>query len=207
MKLNYPVSDLTIAILAGGESSRFGGDAKALHHISGKTMLQYTLDKALQITNDVHLVIRHDMEGAIQYEGPVYSDLIKGKGPLGGIHAALKTSTRERLMVLPTDMPYLQVNTLKFFLNRVNTKAYDFAYLKAGDKVQPLISIYKNTQELIKVVEYLFSGGKSSAVMTLLRRVKAEEIPLSIEDRDAAEFHNINFPGDLKTSGQKGGTS
>ena len=206
MQLNYPVKDLTLAILAGGESRRFGGNAKPLRRISGKAMLQYSLDKALQITDDVHLVIRHDMERAINYEGLVYFDLVKGKGPLGGIHAALKTSKRGRLMVLPADMPYLKSETLKYFLDKVYSQSCDFAYLKTGDKVQPLISIYKNTQELVKVVEQLFSSGKSSSVMALLRKVKAEEIVLSTEDHNTAEFQNINFPEDLKPPGRNGGS-
>lgn len=205
MQLNYPVNDLTIAILAGGESSRFGGDAKPLRCISGKPMLEHMLEKALQISDDVHVVIRNDMRAAIQYQGPVYEDLFKGKGPLGGIHAALKRSGRERLLVLPADMPYLKSETLQYFLDKIHAQACDFAYLKAGEKVQPLISIYKNTPELVKVIEQLFASGKTNSVMALLRKTKANQIVLSTKGVEPVEFQNINFPEDLKPDGQNGG--
>jgi molybdenum cofactor guanylyltransferase len=96
-------ADLTVAILAGGRSSRMGQD-KATLVLEGKTLGERTTDLALALSDDV-LVLGHGrgMPDALVRVPDAQEDA----GPLGGFAALAIHGVRARVLVLPVDMPFL----------------------------------------------------------------------------------------------------
>ena len=82
------VSNLTVAIMAGGKSSRMGTD-KSFIPFLGRPMIEHVLSKVTQLGNET-IIIANDID-SYRYLGlPVYGDIYANSGPLGGLHTALK---------------------------------------------------------------------------------------------------------------------
>src|SRR5215475_712673 len=91
-----PSSSLAAFILAGGMSTRMGTD-KAFVTLNGRTLLARALEVARTATPDVYIV---GDPSKFSPFAPVVEDLFRNSGPLGGIHAALRTSHAELNLVL-----------------------------------------------------------------------------------------------------------
>ncbi|HZX80427.1 MAG TPA: molybdenum cofactor guanylyltransferase [Lysobacter sp.] len=95
-------------VLAGGRSSRMGRD-KALLEIDGRTLL----DRAIALLRDAgaaEVLVSGDRPGGIP-------DMIPGLGPVGGIASVLSRVDDGPFMVMPVDMPALDVDTLHLLLD------------------------------------------------------------------------------------------
>ena len=78
--------DVTGFILAGGKSTRMGTD-KAFIEFEGHTLLERALSLARSVTPDVRIVGAREKFAPF---APVVEDIFRERGPLGGIHAALR---------------------------------------------------------------------------------------------------------------------
>ena len=81
-------AEVTAFVLAGGKSTRMGTD-KAFVTLDGRTLVARALDVARSVTSDVRIVGEPRRFAAF---APVVEDEFPGCGPLGGIHAALRSS-------------------------------------------------------------------------------------------------------------------
>ena len=107
-------------LLAGGESSRMGGNIdKAFLDFRGQTLL----DRALAVMGTVcgRVTIVGDPAKFAQYRSsesrswewePVVGDIFPGCGPLAGIHAALVHSRADLNLMLAVDMPFVSSELL-----------------------------------------------------------------------------------------------
>lgn len=97
-------------ILAGGMSSRMGQD-KALLKIKNASMLMRTYQLLRQTSVSDVVICRND--NAPQHIADIYPN----KGPLAGIHSAAMRCPNSNLLVVPIDLPLLDVSTLKRVLD------------------------------------------------------------------------------------------
>lgn len=102
-------------VLAGGRSSRMGQD-KALLSLGGRPLVQHAVSKLRQLTEEVYLL---GSRPELAPFAPLVPDLREGCGPLGGIEAALAHTSREWILVLPVDMPFLPTALLHGWARRV----------------------------------------------------------------------------------------
>jgi molybdenum cofactor guanylyltransferase len=97
-------------VLAGGESRRMGQPKHRLV-LDGETMLERQIRLLRGVCASVSVV------GPTDEQAPVgvgfVSDLLQGRGPLGGIHAALSFSRVEFCLVVACDLPFLQIRFLQ----------------------------------------------------------------------------------------------
>jgi molybdopterin-guanine dinucleotide biosynthesis protein A len=104
----YPKSsfgDVTGVILAGGRSRRYGKN-KALVEIDGIPLIERVVSVMQSVFQ--HLILITNTPDEYSYlKLPMYEDLIKGLGPLGGIFTALTTITNEAGFLVACDMPSL----------------------------------------------------------------------------------------------------
>jgi molybdopterin-guanine dinucleotide biosynthesis protein A len=102
-------------VLAGGKSSRMGGD-KALLELAGKPLVQHAVTKLRRVCAEVHV-----LGGRVELEefAPLVRDLHAGCGPLGGIEAALEHSRFEWNLFLPVDVPFLPTAFLEGWVRNV----------------------------------------------------------------------------------------
>lgn len=115
-------------ILAGGRSRRMGTD-KALLEIDGETLLARTTRVVATVVPEVLIVGRTSLPPELTGT-PAVLDAYGEAGPLGGIATGLAHSGAERVLVVACDLPYLQVEVLRFLVSPA------FGY----DAVVPILS-------------------------------------------------------------------
>ena len=95
----------TAAVLAGGKSTRMGFD-KQLLMADNRRLIERTVETLGNVFEDILLVTNTP---ALYERLPVRvcSDIYKGMGPLGGIHAALVNARSRYTYVLACDMPFV----------------------------------------------------------------------------------------------------
>lgn len=109
---------LTGIILAGGKSSRMGRD-KALLRFGDQTLLEHLAFLLGSIFEETLIVVdeKDKLEGLALGETKVYEDLVKARGPLGGIYTGLCYSKSKASCVLTCDMPWVDEVILQKLVN------------------------------------------------------------------------------------------
>ena len=97
------MAEVSAFVLAGGRSSRMGTD-KAFVEFQGRTLLDRALALVTAITPNVYI-----LGSRVKFEafGKVVEDEFADHGPLGGIHAALRSSPSELNLILAVDIPFV----------------------------------------------------------------------------------------------------
>ncbi|MEA2027414.1 MAG: NTP transferase domain-containing protein, partial [Campylobacterota bacterium] len=68
---------ISVVILAAGQGTRMKSDTpKVLHKISGKSMLFYAIDAAIEVSDDITVVLYHQQEKIQQAIEENYSNKI-----------------------------------------------------------------------------------------------------------------------------------
>ncbi|MBI5869504.1 MAG: molybdopterin-guanine dinucleotide biosynthesis protein B [Actinobacteria bacterium] len=96
----------SIAILAGGESSRMGSN-KALKILSGKPVISHLLDSLKPLTGDI-FIAAGDVAAYEDLGFPIRGDQYAQKASLVGIYSALAASGNELCFTVACDMPFTE---------------------------------------------------------------------------------------------------
>jgi molybdopterin-guanine dinucleotide biosynthesis protein A len=92
-------------ILAGGMSRRMGSP-KALLDVGGKPIIARVGEALREAFESVRVVT--DRPEEVAFLGlPMLPDVHTGKGPLGGLHAALTAAQNPTIFIASADMPFL----------------------------------------------------------------------------------------------------
>lgn len=134
-------------ILAGGKSTRMGRD-KGLLLWKGRTLIESIQTELESACREVLLISDYPEHKSLGIS--VYEDVVKGKGPAGGILTALEKSNSDYCLIVACDMPFLNRNLFEFLINNID-KEYDVITPVFNDVLQPLCSIYsKSCSKVIK---------------------------------------------------------
>ncbi|HID56154.1 TPA: molybdenum cofactor guanylyltransferase [Candidatus Poribacteria bacterium] len=186
---------ISAILLAGGRSSRFKKD-KALIPWEGKPLILRQIEMLKPIFNEIIVVTGDERRYENMLDVTVVEDLIKGKGPLGGIHAGLSFSSNDYNLILPCDMPMLDEKVISLLLEEIEDWARIILPVVRG-YVEPLVGIYH--RDCIPFAEMLLRGGKLK-VLGLMDFVPTKLIPedkvLEV-DPELTSFLNLNRPEDL----------
>ncbi len=147
------MDDVSVAVLAGGRSRRFGSD-KRLLPVEGTTLLGRTLALAATLSDDVVLVVADDADvgrvapviathrGAVR----VVTDTRSGAGPLAGLEAALDAARHGLVLVLAGDHPRLGADLLTLLLDTARTLPSARAVTLAGPLgPEPMLTVHRRT--------------------------------------------------------------
>lgn len=179
---------VSLAILAGGRSSRMGQD-KADLSWRGKTFLQWQIEKGIALGLKDILVAGY--RGS-RCPFPVIPDRFPGRGPLAGMEACLRQANYPDCLVLSVDTPLVPVNVLKRLLCVHAAQNAPATLLRHRGREEPLIAVYSRT--LAPEMERELQEGKGTA----FRVVNAAGY--TVFDADCAEecFANINRESDYR---------
>ena len=180
--------NISVAVLAGGKSSRMGQD-KGLLSVGGKKMIEWVLNSAVAITPNVFIVANK-----LEYHGfsyPCFPDEIADCGPMGAIFTALKKSESERVMVLSCDIPLMSTDVLKQLKENMGDE--DVLVASYAGELQPLCAIYDK-----KCLNYLKNAISKSnfKLKTALRELNTKTVVFTGK-RYKNAFLNANTPEDL----------
>ena len=181
--------NITGVILAGGRSSRMGGNDKGLTLLHNKPLFQYVIDRLKPQVTDL-LINANRNQALYQASGiPVISDIISGfVGPLAGMHAGLSYSATEWVVFAPCDVPALPSNLVsQLWHGKQQALA---AYVHDEVRAHPtLVLMHVSLKSLL--AKYLAKGDRK--LMIFMESINAQPIMFRGQ-RDP--FSNLNTPAD-----------
>jgi len=96
----------SVAILAGGQATRFGGRDKSALLVDGRAILDRQIAALAPLTDDLMVVGDREVAPRATLLRAI-PDAVPGCGPLGGLHAALTAARSDVVLLVACDMPYL----------------------------------------------------------------------------------------------------
>lgn len=191
-------------ILIGGKSSRLGRD-KAFVKIEGTTLAQRALATVHEsgIASKKTFVAGSETQfgiEAITLDAPFIFDLIEGRGPLGGLHAALSYAQTPWIFLMACDYPFVTPDLLKLLANTISDDFGAVVLEQLDGRLQPLCSFYK-VEAARPVVDEIIDRPRMPPPMreivdSLTPRVVAYAEYSHLAGSDHF-FSNLNTPGDM----------
>ncbi|KRF09580.1 hypothetical protein ASG89_15270 [Paenibacillus sp. Soil766] len=139
---------ITGVILAGGLNRRMGGKHKALLPVQGEAILLKQLkemsrgcEQIIVVTNDIE-ILQPLLVGVKDIEVQCVSDHYIQKGPLSGIHAAMKVASASHVWVVGCDMPFISVDAAKVMAELCLELNLDAVIPEIEGRLHPLHGIY-----------------------------------------------------------------
>jgi molybdenum cofactor guanylyltransferase len=131
----------TGVILAGGQASRYGGLPKGLEKVGGRRIIDRVADALRDATDDLLLIANDPSAGAWLPDVRLAGDVLRDRGSIGGIHAAL-AHAGTAVIVVAWDMPFVPAALLQR-LRTLDAKA-DVAVPESGSRrgLEPLCAYY-----------------------------------------------------------------
>jgi molybdopterin-guanine dinucleotide biosynthesis protein A len=190
------VSNISGVILAGGGSKRFNGIIKAKIDIGGKTIISRIIEKLSDIFGEIIIVTNSPDEFKEYNKYKIIGDQFLNKGPLGGIHSALKESENEAVFVVAGDMPLLDSDLIARQIDFYNSNRCDVLIPQIDNYIEPLHGIYRKT--LIRNLEDYLSGENNYAVRAFFKEADVHYLHLEGTPMSKSAFININSPSDIQ---------
>ena len=187
------MEEVSAFILAGGKSTRMGTD-KAFVLLEGRTLLARMLDLARQLTSIVHII--GDPAKFAPF-APTIEDIFPGCGPLGGIHAALRSSPTDLNVILAVDVPFVSLALLDYLISRATSSDANVTVARAAGGFQPLCAVYRRpfadaAEDALRTGHY-----KIDTLFTPATTQVIEEAELETSGFPSRIFCNLNTPEEL----------
>jgi molybdopterin-guanine dinucleotide biosynthesis protein A len=187
---------LTGVILAGGDNRRMGGTPKALLPFPDEPLICRQLRVMKPICSELILVAKEPRQflPVVDRSVRIITDYYPGKGPLGGMHAALSLARHDDVWVVACDMPFVSAEAAELMLARKRTSGRMAVIPFIGGSLRPLHGIYDRSC----VEAILFAMGRKLYPMrSFLEKIPYERVDGS-EFRKAGIntlfFLNVNTP-------------
>jgi molybdenum cofactor guanylyltransferase len=182
-------------ILAGGANKRFGGLVKANLRIGGVPIIKRITTVLEEIFSELIIVTNTPAEFSYLGNCLFANDQYLNAGPLAGIHAGLKCSSREAVFVIAGDMPFPDKELISRLVHQFTASAFDILVPSTGNLIEPLHAIYKRT--VISDLEEFISNNLNKSVRDFLETVNTGYIDFPGNEKTRKAFKNINSPEDL----------
>ncbi|MDP3001830.1 MAG: molybdenum cofactor guanylyltransferase [Bacteroidales bacterium] len=189
------IHNISGVILAGGANKRFDGMTKANIVINGKTIMSRIIDTIKDIFDEIIIVTNTPEEFKEYINYQIVNDQILKAGPLGGIHAAIKTSSKEALFVFAGDMPLLDKKVIIRQIEFYKSHKCDILIPRINTYIEPLHAIYNIS--IIETLEDYLTGDHDYAVRKFYKRQNVRYMQLKGSEEINNAFININSPADI----------
>ena len=168
------------------------GQDKALLPWKGSTLIGSVAREVRLAAGNVTLIgsgsLAEERYGNLGF--PVISDILEGRGPLGGLHAALSATTADWNVLVACDMPGVTHQLLEELLTAAEDAGSDALVPQTPGGLEPLCAVYH--ARLLPAVE---SAIQSSLLKMhdFVSIIQARLWPVS----QAGFFRNLNTPEEL----------
>lgn len=112
-------------VVAGGRSTRFGGEDKAVADLAGTPMIRRVTDGIAGVVDDLVVNCRADQVDAIRNAMAGYDrdvtlaeDPDPDEGPMAGIGTGLRAAATEYAVVVACDMPFVDPDVVDYLFER-----------------------------------------------------------------------------------------
>jgi molybdenum cofactor guanylyltransferase len=185
------VKEIAGAVLAGGESRRFGSP-KAFAKREGTYFFQIVVEALRPSVQDIYIVSHPSLVSRFQQmtaeKVMIDEEAYRGQGPLAGIYTVMKQTDAEWVFVLPCDMPYIRPGTVAKMMEYVDDQ-FDIIVSAHFGRIQPLVGIYH--RRTVKHMEQLLNN-KNNRMMSLLELCRVRYVNEQDFLEDEIVFRNIN---------------
>jgi molybdenum cofactor guanylyltransferase len=195
--------DRSAVILAGGASSRFGGD-KGTVELNGKILLNHVIDTVKGIVGEV-IVVTSSRERAETYakiastKAKFVVDFCESKGPLVGAITGLEAATGDYTVLLPLDCPFVSKEVLSLLFDLSAGKSAVVPRW-TNQEIEPLQAVY-HTKEALAAAKAALSEGQldMTSMVEKMRGVRyVSTMVIEQLDPELKTFFNVNTEVDLK---------
>lgn len=184
------LTEVTGVVLAGGRSTRMGGQDKGLIELNGLPLFEHVIRKLAPQVNDVVISANRNRAKYQSVGLTVLSDTLPDHpGPLAGMLSLIKQLHSEWFLFCPCDTP----NIPEDLASRLWEQKGDASalWVNDGERDHPTIALLH--KKLTAPLEsYLASGERR--VMVFLREVGGHAVLFPNQKQN---FVNINSPEDL----------
>jgi molybdopterin-guanine dinucleotide biosynthesis protein MobB len=190
-------SEVSLALLAGGMSSRMGED-KAFVAFQDGTLLEWMRDRTAPLFANVFVVTRDPS----RFHGlglPVVNDALAETGSAVGIYSAVLAAPTERVICLACDMPSVTSRLLWELAEK--SAGFDVFVPVHGEFMQPMCAVYsKRTLGVYR--EFITSGGRR--IFDVYPDLNTGYLDVSDGRFGDPErlFANVNTPDELEAAQQ-----
>lgn len=188
-------NNISAAILAGGTGKRLNGLIKSKIIIGGKTIISRIIETCNDIFEEIVIVSNTPAEFNEFSNCKIFGDQFINRGPLGGIHSALKNSSGEALFIVAGDMPFLKKELIAKQIDCFNNMDCDILIPKIDNLIEPLHGIYRKSI-LLKLEEFLWAE-KNYAIHKFFTNVNVQYLDFGGYEELNKAFTNINSPADI----------
>jgi molybdopterin-guanine dinucleotide biosynthesis protein A len=191
---------LSVAILAGGMSRRMGTDKALISLYPGMPpFLAATRDRVRSISGDIFVVATNRPQYA-HLGMSVVADAVEDSGALGGILTALRYARHDHCLVIPCDLPFLNVALLHWMANQPRDYDVLIPYLPGESRqgrgfiYQTLHAMYGKT--CLPAIEAQLAAGRKQVIgfFNDVRVRPIDEAMVRTFDPDLRSFFNANTP-------------
>jgi len=188
----------TAIILVGGEARRANGMEKYFFTYEGKTFIERLTDSLASVVDEIVLVAK-DPDQCRRFSHlpgiTCVTDVRKGFGPIGGLHAGVVAAHGTELFVSACDMPCVNNEVVRYLFSLLD--AYD-AVIPSWDTamLEPLHAVYRRSA----LVAYL-EEHQSLSLRDMVKNLNCRYVEVSslrAMDPTLITFTNINKIEDLE---------
>ncbi|PYT01514.1 MAG: hypothetical protein DMF63_01305 [Acidobacteria bacterium] len=192
-------------ILIGGRSSRLGTD-KAFVELGGHTLAERAVENVRHGMSPqrITMVAGSSTQFALQAistDVAFVFDLHEGRGPIGGLHAALSYAQTPWIFVLACDYPFVSSELIRLLAGKVGDEFGVVVPEQSDGRMQPLCAFYKveTTRQIVEeIIERPRVPPPMHEIVGLLNpRVVTFEAYEHLNEADEF-FVNINTLEDLE---------
>ncbi|MDZ7632434.1 MAG: molybdenum cofactor guanylyltransferase [Gemmatimonadaceae bacterium] len=182
-------------LLAGGQSTRFGGRPKGLSTLGGARLADHAL-KALSAACDEVVVAANAPEAEAWFPGArIVRDDTPGLGALGALRTALVAGAGRTVIVCAWDMPFVDATLLSTLATAVEAGASCCVPQHEDGRLEPLCAAYGPA--CAAAVERLLESGERAAHALPDAMGGTRWTFESREDDSTSPFFNVNTPAEL----------
>jgi molybdopterin-guanine dinucleotide biosynthesis protein A len=184
---------LTIAIQAGGKSSRMGTD-KAFVPFRGRPLIATVIDAVAGLGDEL-ILITNKPDDYAHLGLPMFGDLYPETGPLGGIYTALRQAAHPHVLTVACDMPWLNRPLLEYMAGLRQTA--DVVVPRWDKYPEPLHAVYSQAclepiREKLDAEQYKITAFYGRVTVRFVDREEIERY-----DPEGRSFVNVNTPDEL----------
>ena len=198
------------AVLAGGASRRLGGIPKGKIRLDGVPLLQRTVELLAGLFEEVILVANgpEALPGGVA--AGAGAGAAAGAGPAAragspvGIQAGLARTSREAVLFVACDMPFLQPRLIRRLARGFLETDCEILLPRIGDLDEPLHAVY-HTALAGRLQRQLVEGG-SLSIRALFAQSRTCHLDLADTPANRRAFFNLNTPADLCRLEEEGWT-
>jgi molybdopterin-guanine dinucleotide biosynthesis protein A len=184
---------LTIAIQAGGLSTRMGQD-KALMPFLGRPLIAHIVERLGALADEL-IVTTNDPENYAFLGLPLFQDPFPGLGALGGLYTALNAARQPLVAVIACDMPFVLPDLLRAQRDLLIREEADAVIPRSPEGLEPLHAIYRREACLPEVQKALEAGERKMTAWLPAVNVRVmEPHEVAAIDPGFRSFINLNRP-------------